>query len=211
MGDKSTMNSNNLKNKWVFDNHVTIYEGIPEHLYSDAEIALLKERNPNVDVESFIGKRKKVEEKNLVVDVGKQAALNMLFRQPDISGIESLCFCRLGLGDGGYDFATDTRLFPELSDSSLGSAVGNPILITSFQPVAGDTLSGFTKVIAATFFSTNYQPGDFSVQNQQDFFVNESAIFNQNDEMFCRLSFANYPFDPVDNLALTVNWSIKVR
>jgi hypothetical protein len=203
---------NNFSEKISFDGRVTIYNSIPKYLYSEEQLDRLQRSNPGINVRSFVDDpTKMVKSKNMVLDAGKKEILDMAFRQPDIPGVESLCFGRIAIGDGGYDFASGTRLYPELTNTSLAHQVGNPILITSFQPVAGDSINGWTKVIAATFFGTNYGPSDFQFQNQTDFYVNETAILDQNDVPFCRLTFNNFPFDPVDNLALTINWHIKVR
>ena len=208
MGDKDIMI---VKESFEFEGRLSVFKGIPEGLYTEEELKKLALKNPGVNIGDYLSSEKPHNTKNVILDLGKKTALNMLFRQLDGPGVVSPSFSDMAIGDGGYDFGALSKKFPKPTDGALNSIVASPIAITSFQGVAGDTLSGFTKLIAATFFSVNYNHSDYSIQNQTDYYINEAGILDRNGNYFNKVSFNNFPFDPLDNIAMTINWEIRVK
>ena len=184
--------------------YYSISHGIPKGVYSEDQLDLLKKQNPKINVEKFmLDKDPSPVMKNKIVEVGKKELLNIVF---ETGGTP---FKMMAIGDGGFNYATSSKIFPKNSDAALRSPIGQPKEITSFSAVTGDTITGFVKVLASTFFSEDYTESDFKSQNQVDFFVNEVGITTPNGILYSLLSFNNYPFDPKNQQALTIQWFIR--
>lgn len=191
--------------KLTLEGGFTITPGIPQGVYTEAELSDLQAKNPEKDLAKYINATCGPLLKNRIVTVGKQELLNVAF---ETGG--GVVFNFMAVGDGGYDFGLDARKFPQNSDTALFHQVGNAQEILSFGAVTGDPIVGFTKVLSSTFFSEDYAESDFLTQNQDDFFLNEVSVQTENAVMFSHITFPNFPFNPADQLALTIQWYIRI-
>jgi len=194
-----------VKEKLELEGRVEIFEGIPRDIYSLQELDRLQFLNPDVDVEEYVVPKKiLVSEGNRIVNSGKENLLNHAFE----GNGDFLDF--MAIGDGGYDFAVEKKLFPSVVDSSLGHILGSANEINAFDPTTGDAILGFTKSMSSTFFSETKNTTDFKSENRVDFFVNEMGILTSGGSLFSRVTFNNIPFRPSDLIALTITWYIKI-
>lgn len=196
-------NKMQLKNTTGIIGSVSIFSGIPKSLYNP-EVLNKFERDGFSKHFNNLGPR--YVQKNLVVSNGKKLIANQMFREPTTN--QNICFSRMAIGDGGFDFSGQNRVFPKISDVSLFRQLGQVQNITSFSDVFGSDSEGWSKTLSVTFFSRNLSQNEFSTSNQESFFVNEAGIFSNTGVMVAHVSFTNFPFDPIFDIALTLSWTL---
>lgn len=182
---------------------IVLYNGIPAGLYSIERFEALKTMFPKVDVDRFVVPPEVLDlAKNTVTLSGLKALSNTAF---DPAVAKPLGY--MAVGDGAYNFTTNSRISQKSSNEALYHQVGGLQTILSFAQPTGTVLSGVRKEMSMTFFSENLQATDFVSNNQSEFFINEYGIFNTDGVLYAHITRTNQPFDPLDQVALTVTWA----
>lgn len=135
----------------------------------------------------FEGDELVFDDKNLIVNTGKIAVLNML------SADSTNYISELAIGNGGTSS-------PATSDVALTSSIESKVFSSSVI----DTVNRIIEFRVA-FNSGSYAPGAFSPEE-----VSEAALMMVDGTMFSRKVFTARPFLIADLVALTFIWSVGV-
>ena len=191
------------KDSFNITGHVKIYSGIPKGIYSEEKYLSFPEKYCLIEPKLLY------DDHNLITAHGKESLLHQTIRELTIA-TSPMTVNYMAVGDGGYDFANSSKLYPASSDLDLTNLLQR-IQITSFVEQDPSSSGAFSTIMATTFFSSGSSEEDFSSSNIGHY-INEAGLYWKDDSddyhLFARITTKNYPFDPAMDFAITYNWSI---
>jgi len=194
--------------------HVKVYSGIPRHSYNEDQYNLFPEECLKQEVVLLS------ETDNMVVNMGKTELLKGVFRPPFRSGdiINPFVVGWMAIGDGGYDFASESRLRVTRLDTDLGNKVDMKSIGNSSYsfPLTQNQTSGSVE-ISTTFYSEDAgtKEGFSFLSANPSKFINEAGLFTKYGDdykLFARITLPdNLSFEPRAGFAITFNWLVVFR
>lgn len=161
------------------------------------------------------------DEKNFIVDLGKQRAMEILAGLVD-TWPQSRRIFRLALGDQGC--VPGQPFIPKTPDGSW------PAFTTLFHEVGRQDITSITEPapkqaqFLTSALSSNYTPGNFSssprVINEAGLITNRGvpivgvtqppATIPADEDLFSIRTFKSVPFDPADSVTIQLLWNVFV-